>query len=404
MDSTGKERDFASRSATVLLPEPGSPEVSMSFLRMEIWYQQAARRGSAPTHYRTRVALTCRRSAVSPSVFLGTEWAGMGVRQSGTLTAGHLEKVKESRSVSESRDSADASPHASVYLSVAALHRAGRLDDALALLRAGGQAQPTREVLAGLLLRGRILTDTIFHANRGYADAETCLVEAGRLAEQSGDEIAAADAREVLGLAEYYRALQAGSGDYRGLLVRFQETLARREELGDTRGIAESSFHVGLMHERLGESIQATEAYERAHALAREHGHKVERSYAARHLGGISEGKGDLDAALAYFRESLAMRQEVGLTLGLPLAHIAVGDVLLARQEVNEAARHYQQAYAFAAGMQSPLTLVFALLALSQLAQARGDNDARRAYAERALSQAQVDDLPLGIRVASALA
>jgi uncharacterized protein HemY len=52
--------------------------------------------------------------------------------------------------------------------------------------------------------------------------------------------------------------------------------------------------------------------------------------------------------------------------------------------------------------MQSPLIMVSSLLALSELAQARGDDDARRDYAERALSNAQKDDLPLGIRGAEA--
>jgi tetratricopeptide (TPR) repeat protein len=123
----------------------------------------------------------------------------------------------------------------------------------------------------------------------------------------------------------------------------------------------------------------------------------LEQSYAARHLGGGAQVMGDLDAALAYFRESLALRQEVGYTLLLPLAYIALGDVMLARNDVDGAASQYEQAHTLAQGMQSPLIMVSSLLALSELAQARGDDDARRDYAERALSNAQKDDLPLGM-------
>jgi tetratricopeptide (TPR) repeat protein len=299
-------------------------------------------------------------------------------------------------------DARDPSALAAVYPRAEALYRAGQMEDALALLPAGQLTQPTPESLRVLLLRGRMLTDQVFHANRGYGEAQASLRAARTLAQQLGDEAAAINALELLALADYYRMLQTGAGDYRPLLARFEETLARREALGDTRGIAESVFHVGLIHERLSEREQAWEAYERAYQLAKQHGHKTELSYAARHLGSASFESGDLDAALSYFEESLALRQEAGLTLNVPLAHLAVGDVLLARQDRDGAARHYEQAYALAQGMQSPLAVVLSELALSELAQARGDTDARRDYAEQALSRAQVAELPLGIRAATA--
>lgn len=191
--------------------------------------------------------------------------------------------------------------------------------------------------------------------------------------------------------------------DYRHLLARFQANLVRREALGDTRGAAESLFHIGLMHERLREGDHATAAYERAYALATERGHKQELSYAARHLGFACFVRGDLDAALRYFEESLALRQEVSYMLYLPPAHVAVGDLLLARGDTDGASRHFEQAHALAEGMQTPMAVVFSLLALAELAQARGDRVLCRTYAERAQARAQADDLPLGIKVASAM-
>lgn len=301
-----------------------------------------------------------------------------------------------------SHDASDAALTSDTYLRSEALHCAGRLDDALALLADAHPAQPTSASLSLLLLRGRILADQVFHAGRGYGEAVASLSEAHALAEQLGDERAAIDARELLALAEYYSAQQGGAENYAQLLTRFEETLARHEALGDSRGMAESLFHVGLMHERLHENDQARLAYERSYVLAKEHGHPRERSYAARHLGYASFAAGDLSAAQQYLEESLALRQELGCALILPLAHIAVGDVLLAQRDKEGAARHYEQAHALAEGMQSPLAVVFSLLALSELASARDEDETGRDYAMRALSRAETDELPLGVRLASA--
>jgi tetratricopeptide (TPR) repeat protein len=287
---------------------------------------------------------------------------------------------------------------------IEALHFAGRLDDAIALFAARdlteGAIEPERLRIS--LAQGTLFADRVFHADRGYDEAAAILDTARALAERLHDERSAATALDLLGMADYYRVMQAGSDDYAPALQRFQTALARREELDDSRGVAESLFHVGLIHERWEQYDDALDFYRRAYTLARDYGHLLEQSYAARHLGGGEQEVGDLDAALVYFRESLALRQEVGYTLLLPLAHIALGEVMLARNEGDGAAHEYEQAHALAQSMQSPLVMVFALLALSELAHARGDEDARREYAEQALSRAQEDRLPLGGRAAQA--
>lgn len=285
-----------------------------------------------------------------------------------------------------------------------ALHRSGRLDDARAVFSELGLAMsaPDPERLRILLAQGKLLTDQVFHAGRGYDEAMGTLEAARALAEALGDHLASATALDLLGMADYYRVLQAGGTDYGTSLERFRATLAQREALGDTRGVAESLFHIGLVHERLEQYADALDRYRRAYTLARENGHLIEQSYAARHLGGGAQEMGDLDAALTYFGESLALRQEVGYTLLLPLAHIALGEVMFARNDLDDAAQEYQKAWALAEGMQSPLVIVFSLLALSELAHARGDEGARREYIEQALSHAQKDDLSTGIRAGEA--
>jgi tetratricopeptide (TPR) repeat protein len=293
---------------------------------------------------------------------------------------------------------------AEVVARAEALHRAGRLDDAAALFTASDLTNGATELarLRIALAQGKVFTDLVFHANRGYDEAVATLNAARALAARLDDERLAITALDLTGSADYYRVLQAGGRDYGSALEQFKIALARREAFGDTRGVAESLFHVGLIHERLEQYVEALDFYRRSYTLARDRSHLLEQSYAARHLGGRAQETGDLGTALAYFRESLALRQEVGYTLLLPLAHLALGEVMLAQNNADGAAREYEQAHTLAQGMQSLLIVVSSLLALSELAHVRGDEDDRRDYAEQALFRAKQDDLPLGVRAAEA--
>src|SRR5437763_15973525 len=86
-----------------------------------------------------------------------------------------------------------------------ALHRAGRLDDALAIFaEADLAASATEPERLGMLLRqGKLLTDQVFYADRGYDEAVATLDAARTLAERLGDALAAATALDLLGLADY---------------------------------------------------------------------------------------------------------------------------------------------------------------------------------------------------------
>jgi hypothetical protein len=120
-----------------------------------------------------------------------------------------------------------------------ALHRAGRLNDAIAVLRGSDLAASATEPdqLRILLAQGRFFTDQIFHANREYDEAMATLESASALAQRLDDQVSAATALDMMGFADYYRMLQAGGREYGALLGRFQAALARREELNDSRAL-----------------------------------------------------------------------------------------------------------------------------------------------------------------------
>lgn len=255
-------------------------------------------------------------------------------------------------------------------------------DQLLRAARAGDVALADNGKLA--LALGALHTHRAFQWHRGFDGVNIALERANELAESSGDSGLLADVLDAFGLARYYQILLTGAGSYEGPRDDFREALARRERLGDTRGMAESAFHAGLAEERAGHAAAARELYERARDIAELHSHWPELSYAVRHLGGLAADAGDLDAALALFRRSLELREQVGYTVLLPAAHEAVGDVLLARGDAAGAEEQYRQACDLALAMETPFSQVTALSALAALLRRQGRADEARQHAERA--------------------
>ena len=172
-------------------------------------------------------------------------------------------------------------------------------------------------------------------------------------------EAAVLDCGDKRVLAEYLRVkadavmekeLMEGRS-YDASLDLSERARALFEEAGDLRGIAESLFRIGLVYEFRREDVdrnkaKAAEFYSRARSTARGVGDLRTQSDAARHLGGISQDRGDLDAALAWFEESLVLRERLGYRGALPGAydaiagiHIEKGDLDLALAYIAETRR-----------------------------------------------------------------
>ncbi|HEY7350115.1 MAG TPA: tetratricopeptide repeat protein [Ktedonobacterales bacterium] len=290
-----------------------------------------------------------------------------------------------------------------------AYYRLGKLDAALTALQAGAllledaaEEQRLDDSRAKLLLQqGKLLVTKGFYANSGYEAAASTLLRAQGLATSIGDEGGSADALQLLGQAAYNKTVHGSEGDYTQALDYFQQALARREKLEDRRGIAESLFYIGLIHERWQQPGEAESYYTRALAIAQESGYQIEQSYALRHLAGLAQEAGDLEKTLTLFTESLTLREGAGYKILLPLSHIAVGDVLLAQQHLPQATTHYQVAYAIAQELDTPVAQMICMLSLGALYQQQQELAQARSYFEQAYDQAKEIDMQWAMGVAS---
>jgi tetratricopeptide (TPR) repeat protein len=197
------------------------------------------------------------------------------------------------------------------------LRLAGRWDDALTCL-AG------RDDLDAAIERVRILTEKNTFAEGAGEEFEDAIDTLAARAEGDRRIEALVLARRGLKLHSWFLE-DRSRGEPPDELRLFDEALAIRRGLGDEGEIAESLFHVGLVHQVVRGDSQAAlpyfeESYERAGAA----GDELVASYAVRHLGFARQEAGDLDRAEEDFRESLELRRRAGWVSGVAAAELAL--------------------------------------------------------------------------------
>jgi tetratricopeptide (TPR) repeat protein len=224
-------------------------------------------------------------------------------------------------------------------------------------------------------------------SNTGYAEADSAAARGLHFAERSGQPRLIADAEDHLGRVLYSRRINLDQGDYERPLAHFRRSLTLRKAAGDTQGVVESMFRVGLIHERKDESEQAIAMYEEAMRLAGE-AYPLERSNLARHLAYQRQAQGDLDRALELFTQSLALREQAGFVLTRPSALVSIGDLHRRRGEYDMALQYGRRGLEEAERLNASRFVVGALISLGQTQGAAGDRAAALKLLERADSMA----------------
>jgi tetratricopeptide (TPR) repeat protein len=236
-----------------------------------------------------------------------------------------------------------------------------------------------------------------------YDEAIEILQQVLSVVESLGDEALLADTVDLTG-----SVLQSKEGSldasFETRLGYFERALGIRMEIQDERGIAASSFHIGLVyqnrHPASEDSIQqAFEAFERSYAAASEGGFAFEKAHAARHLAYIYDKRNEPDKAYRLHREFLETNQRIGFKPYLSPAHVMVGLAHFRRGELAEAEQHLQRAYQAASEIRSDHFLADAAMMLGVVSRAKGENDRAITHFEEALSLAEPISLSRVIHV-----
>ncbi|GAA4529682.1 hypothetical protein GCM10023192_16720 [Amycolatopsis samaneae] len=119
--------------------------------------------------------------------------------------------------------------------------------------------------------------------------------------------------------------------------------------------------------------------------LARRNGSKHNESVAVDQLGTAARGRGDLDAALAYFEKSLSLEKELGIERGVALRHRRIGEVLLQAGRDVEAAEHLASALAIFVRLDDTKAEAQVLIRLARIDAHAGAPGSARRRLEKAL-------------------
>lgn len=260
----------------------------------------------------------------------------------------------------------------------------GRGTDAQHLLRTmlrlieASEAKP-QDRLRLLLLYGQILTIDHFLNETDAALLFEPLLQARQIAETVHDQQGLSDALSLLGQAHYFVTLitriSSGAspnspqdqGDYDEAFTYQQHALQLREALHDSRGQAESHFHLGVVYGRWRQRDLAVEHYTKALQIAEQAGHLFERSEPTRHLAWNALWKGDLEAALTHAKLALSLREAAGFRPYLPFDHLLLSDISLKKGDTANALLHAEIASALAREVGSTRALAWADERLKQL-------------------------------------
>ncbi len=289
----------------------------------------------------------------------------------------------------------------------------GRVGDAQHLLRTtlqlteeASEVEPQDRLKLLLLYAKVLIVDQLF-THRDTDLLFSTILHAKQIAEAAHDQQGRADALSLLGQAHYFATvfnssiLDSPQGKYDEALAYQQQALELREALHDTRGISESHFCIGNVYERWQQYDLAQQHYTKARQVAEESGHLYEKTEPSRHLAMLALNKRDLDQALTYALQALSFREAARFRPFLPLDHLLLSSIYLAKGETANALLQAQKASALAEELGSKGALVLSLLSLGDIQVAQKEEARARANYEQALALAQEVQFALAIARAS---
>jgi tetratricopeptide (TPR) repeat protein len=260
-----------------------------------------------------------------------------------------------------------------------------RLDSALMTARGDDATEALLRVE-----RGRVLADRNFFHRSDPGRARQAIGAGLRSARRARHEPSVADGTQALGQLYFSQAFR--THDWEKPRRLFREAVALRERLGDTRGVAQSTFYLGLTFEQQSPAQidVALEHYRRALSLSTDAGDKVLQSYAHRHIGGIKEERGQIDEAFLDISRSVELRREGGFTVGVPFALLQKADfVAKHRQRLDEAIMLTEEAISVAEAAHSTRALAETNAALAQFTLQSGHRASAAHLLERAVAHAK---------------
>lgn len=211
------------------------------------------------------------------------------------------------------------------------------------------------ESLDAMLAAGRAaLVEAAFRTG-DFAAAGATLEAVRQAAEAQGNMPVLAAALDQLGFLQHWKNLEgrltgAPAGalppqEVAAELALFEQALALRRAGGDAAGVAESLFHVGLVHQLFKDDWETALSYfQQAHSRAEVVGDDLLLSETHRHIGAFFwVRRGDLATALEHLQQSVALRERLPFPGWLASGLITLGQCELQARQFPAALDHLRR-------------------------------------------------------------
>ena len=184
-------------------------------------------------------------------------------------------------------------------------------------------------------------------------------------------------------------------GDTQRAMALLEASLALREQLGDTRGIAQTLSNLGILAGERGEYERASGLHEQSLVLNRALSNDWGVATSLLNLGNLAVEQGEYERAVALHEEGLALNRYINDAVGIALSLNNLGVGLMMQGSYEHAAALYEESLALQRELGDKPGMAYALTNLGNVAQKQGDE--RRATAlfseSLALSQAMGNKL-----------
>jgi CHAT domain-containing protein/tetratricopeptide (TPR) repeat protein len=179
-----------------------------------------------------------------------------------------------------------------------------------------------------------------FYNQGNYREALSIYRLEQSLANQIGDQRGIARASLHIG------RVQLQQGDYAQALESLQTSLKLFEALEDKDGISLSLNNIGRVHFQQGDYAQAVEGFQKSLAISEAIGNKAEIASALNNIGLVHFQQGDYAQAVEGFQKSLALNEEIGDKTGISHELGNIGLVHIYQSDYAQALELYQKSLA----------------------------------------------------------
>ena len=177
-------------------------------------------------------------------------------------------------------------------------------------------------------------------------------------------------------------------GDYEEAGAAHREALALRRAVGDTAGIAESLYHLGITAYRRSDNGAARALLEESLSIARELGDRAGVARALLNLGNIAAEYGAPGEARALYSESLALEKELGNRRRMANALNNLGLLAQGDRDYEKAAALFEEALALRRELTDHYNAATELANLGTVARLLGQRERARALLTEGLQRA----------------